>query len=63
MMREKLAFFIPTKNFGKYNEFTEKEVFDKMQVKTKQIVDFKALCGDKSDSIPGVLGIGEKNRR
>ncbi|WP_069789738.1 DNA polymerase I [Cyanobacterium sp. IPPAS B-1200] len=56
----KISVLYPDKNFGKYNEFTEKEVFDKMQVKTKQIVDFKALCGDKSDSIPGVLGIGEK---
>ncbi|AFZ48191.1 DNA polymerase I [Cyanobacterium stanieri PCC 7202] len=56
----KISVLYPDKNFGKYNEFTENEVFDKMQVKTKQIVDFKALCGDKSDSIPGVLGIGEK---
>jgi len=49
----KISVLYPDKNFGKYNEFTEKEVFDKMQVKTKQIVDFKALCGDKSDSIQG----------
>ena len=26
----------------------------------KQIVDFKAIVGDKSDNIPGVKGIGEK---
>lgn len=26
----------------------------------KQIIDFKALCGDPSDNIPGVAGIGEK---
>ncbi len=31
-----------------------------MGVLPTQIVDFKALCGDKSDNIPGVKGIGEK---
>lgn len=55
-----ISVLYPDKNFGKYNEFTENEVFEKMQVKPSQIVDYKALCGDKSDSIPGVLGIGDK---
>ncbi|WP_324282540.1 DNA polymerase I [Cyanobacterium aponinum UTEX 3222] len=48
------------RNLGKYGIYKEEEVFAKMKVKPSQIVDFKALCGDKSDSIPGVLGIGEK---
>jgi DNA polymerase-1 len=36
------------------------EVFERMGVWPEQIVDFKALCGDSSDNIPGVKGIGEK---
>jgi DNA polymerase-1 len=48
------------RNFGKYEVYDEEAVFAKMKVKPTQIVDFKALCGDKSDCIPGVLGIGEK---
>ncbi|MBD2392928.1 DNA polymerase I [Cyanobacterium aponinum FACHB-4101] len=48
------------RNLGKYGIYKEEEVLTKMKVKPSQIVDFKALCGDKSDSIPGVLGIGEK---
>lgn len=48
------------RNFGKYEIYDEAAVFAKMKVTPSQIVDYKALCGDKSDSIPGVLGIGEK---
>ena len=43
-----------------YTEFDRAGVIEKMGVTPEQIVDFKALCGDKSDCIPGVKGIGEK---
>ncbi len=49
--------------FGKGNqtrEFDRDAVIEKMGVPPEQIVDFKALCGDSSDNIPGVKGIGEK---
>ncbi len=42
------------------NEIDEAGVVEKMGVTAAQIVDYKALCGDKSDSIPGVRGIGDK---
>lgn len=41
-------------------EFRAEEVKEKLGVLPTQIIDFKALCGDKSDNIPGVRGIGEK---
>lgn len=37
-----------------------KEVVDRMGVLPEQVRDFKALCGDSSDKIPGAKGIGEK---
>jgi DNA polymerase I len=43
-----------------YTEFNSQAVTEKLGVTPKQVVDFKALCGDKSDNIPGVRGIGEK---
>ncbi len=43
-----------------YTEFDRAGVIEKMGVTPEQIVDYKALCGDKSDCIPGVKGIGEK---
>lgn len=42
------------------NEFGIEQVKEKIGVFPSQVVDFKALCGDKSDNIPGVKGIGEK---
>jgi DNA polymerase I len=41
-------------------DYTPEEVFESMKVRPDQIVDYKALVGDKSDNIPGVRGIGEK---
>jgi DNA polymerase I len=41
-------------------EFHAAEVQEKMGILPGQVVDFKALCGDSSDNIPGVRGIGEK---
>ena len=45
---------------GSYTEFDPKAVEEKLSIKPTQIVDYKALCGDKSDNISGVRGIGEK---
>jgi DNA polymerase I len=42
------------------SEFGPAEVLTKMEVRPDQIVDYKALCGDSSDCIPGVRGIGHK---
>jgi DNA polymerase I len=41
-------------------EFGPEEVKEKLGILPSQVVDYKALCGDKSDNIPGVDGIGEK---
>jgi DNA polymerase-1 len=41
----------------------EPEVTEKFGVKPSLISDFLALCGDTSDNIPGVLGIGDKTAR
>jgi DNA polymerase I len=43
-----------------YTEFDPIAVEEKLGIKPYQVVDYKALCGDKSDNIPGVRGIGEK---
>ena len=49
---------IPSK--GELTEYDKKKVYEKMGVYPSQIADFKGLSGDKSDNIPGVMGIGDK---
>lgn len=41
-------------------EFGPAEVAEKLGIRPEQVVDYKALCGDASDNIPGVRGIGPK---
>ena len=44
----------------KITPFQAAEVKAKLGVWPWQVVDYKALCGDSSDNIPGVKGIGPK---
>ncbi|MEG4625601.1 DNA polymerase I [Microcoleus sp. w1-18aA5] len=45
---------------GKSQEYGPEEVKAKLGILPEQVIDYKALCGDKSDNIPGVKGIGDK---
>jgi len=42
------------------NYVTDEDVIRKLGVRPDQVVDYKAIVGDKSDNIPGVPGVGEK---
>ncbi|HEY9735859.1 MAG TPA: DNA polymerase I [Trichocoleus sp.] len=48
----------PTNTLTK--EFNAQAVQEKLGITPEQVVDYKALCGDSSDNIPGVKGIGAK---
>ncbi|MBK1991722.1 DNA polymerase I [Campylobacter sp. 2018MI35] len=45
------------------NDYNEEACMEKYGVKPSQIRDFLALCGDSSDNIPGVKGIGAKGAK
>jgi len=51
---------LPGRSLSDSREFMPEDVVAYMGVQPDQIVDLKALAGDKSDNIPGVRGIGEK---
>lgn len=48
------------KGFSNIEEINVAEVEAKYGIKKAQFLDLKALKGDASDNIPGVLGVGEK---
>lgn len=40
--------------------YNEEKVKEKFQFGPERVVDYKSLCGDSSDNIPGVKGVGDK---
>lgn len=57
---QKISVLYLDKTLGNYTEFDTTGVINKLGIKPTQVVDYKALCGDKSDNIAGVNGVGEK---
>lgn len=51
---------ISKKGVAEFEEFTPAYLMEKMGITPTQLIDLKALMGDKSDNIPGVTKIGEK---
>jgi DNA polymerase-1 len=52
---------LPGKSMSDATDYmTDDAVKDYFGVRPDQVVDYKALVGDKSDNIPGVRGVGQK---
>ena len=48
------------KGVSDLDEVDEQWIQEKYELTPKDLIDLKALMGDKSDNIPGIVGIGEK---
>jgi DNA polymerase I len=60
LVNERIIVNLPGKSLADSKDYAVEDVRQYMGVRPDQIVDLKALVGDKSDNIPGVPGIGEK---
>lgn len=60
LVDERIIVNLPGKTLSDARDFFARDVVEYLGVRPDQVVDFKALVGDKSDNIPGVAGIGEK---
>ncbi len=48
------------KGISEVSYMTEDSLMKEWGLTPKQIIDYKGLCGDSSDNIPGIKGIGDK---
>lgn len=60
LVEERVIVSLPGRSLSDAKDYLSKDVVEYIGVRPDQIVDFKALVGDKSDNIPGVSGVGEK---
>ena len=60
LVDERILVNLPGKTLADAKDYYARDVVGLFGVKPEQVVDYKALVGDKSDNIPGVAGIGEK---
>jgi DNA polymerase-1 len=50
----------PRRSFGDTVIYDQDGIRQRYGLEPKQLIDFKALTGDKSDNVPGVRGVGDK---
>jgi DNA polymerase-1 len=60
LVDERIVVNLSGKKLTDAEDYTSAKVKQEFGVRPDQVVDYKALIGDKSDNIPGVHGIGEK---
>ena len=62
LIDENTSIVMPSTKMGKteYTIYTPEKLKETYNLEPKQIIDMKALMGDKSDNIPGVPLVGEK---
>ena len=60
LVNDRVIVTLPGKTLSDSKDYRTHDVEEYIGVSPSQIVDYKALVGDKSDNIPGVNGIGEK---
>ena len=60
LVSDRIWVSLPGKSLGDSKDYRASDVQTYLGVRPDQVVDYKALTGDKSDNIPGVQGVGEK---
>ena len=63
LVNDKTDVYFTKRGVSDLVKLNEANFLSEVGVLPKQIIDLKALMGDKSDNIPGVAGIGEKTAR
>ncbi len=60
LVNERTIINLAGRSLADAKDYFREDVKKKMGVWPEQVIDLKALMGDRSDNIPGVYGVGEK---
>ena len=60
LVNERITVRLPGKTLSDAKDYFRDDVKETLGVWPEQVVDYKALTGDRSDNIPGVYGVGKK---
>ncbi len=60
LVGDRVTVVAPLKGYSKVKRYGKSDVYAKLGVWPEQVPDYKGLCGDSSDNIKGVPGIGPK---
>jgi DNA polymerase-1 len=60
LVNDRITVNLPGKSLSEARDYFRDDVKESLGVWPEQVVDFKAIIGDRSDNIPGVYGVGEK---
>ncbi|MFO7943693.1 MAG: DNA polymerase I [Anaerolineales bacterium] len=60
LVNDRIIVKLPGRSLSKAKDYFREDVKKTMGVWPEQVIDYKALTGDRSDNIPGVYGVGEK---
>ncbi|RME86783.1 MAG: DNA polymerase I [Anaerolineae bacterium] len=63
LVSDRIVVNLPGRSLSDARDYFPKDVEEYLGVRPDQVVDYKALVGDKSDNIPGVPGVGEKTAK
>ncbi len=60
LVDERVTVLTSGRRFSDTRYYTPEKVRERYELSPEQLIDLKALMGDRSDNIPGVKGVGEK---
>lgn len=63
LVDENVEVLSPKRGMSHLLRYDKKQVHEQFGIKPNQVPDYKGLCGDTSDNLPGVKGVGPKTAR
>lgn len=63
LVNENISVLYTKRGMSNLKKYLKEDVIKEFGVEPKRVPDYKGLCGDSSDNIPGVAGIGDKTAK